>query len=238
MKLSLDYKINLNDYINTCLSKNLNLTILYADFNVVNYLYENNVKVPDSVLIYPDSTAVHLMLWIKGFNISKAIVSTDIQEKLLNSSVQKRLKVFFFGDSTEVLSKLKSKISNKYPDLTVSGIQQGYYFQTHKVLEEIRIGNPDIIFVGLGVGKQELWILENHEKIDSLLIISVGGWFRFLSGTKKRAPIVFRKLHIEWLFKIITDFKRLWKRYLFGVPKFFYRVLTNKIQFELISSDE
>jgi N-acetylglucosaminyldiphosphoundecaprenol N-acetyl-beta-D-mannosaminyltransferase len=97
---------------------------------------------------------------------------------------------------------------------------------------------PDILFVGLGVGRQENWIIENFTKLNVPLIMSVGGWFRYLAGTRKRAPKFLRLLHLEWLYKLLTEFNRVWKRYLIGVPLFFYRVLTKKILIELKTYNE
>ena len=211
-----------------------NKKYFYADFNVLNYLYENKTKIPDSISLYPDSTAVHMILRLKKNKISSKLVSTDFQEELLEKADQLKLKTFFLGDEDSVLNKLRLKISDKYSDLIISGSNSGYNFDTENVINSINYLQPDILFVGLGVGRQEPWIIENANKIDVPLILSVGGWFKFLAGTKKRAPLVLRKLHLEWLFKIITDFKRLWKRYLFGIPKFYYRVFTGKIHFELL----
>ena len=223
------FKINIKNFQVSTEKK-----ILYADFNVINFLFENKIAIPDNILFYPDSTAVNFILRIKNYKVSTKLVSTDFQEELLEKADQLKLKTFFFGDEEAILNKLRSKISNKYPELIISGSNSGYNFNTENVIKNINNLHPDILFVGLGVGRQEPWIIENANKIDVPLILSVGGWFKFLAGTKKRAPLVVRKLHLEWLFKIITDFKRLWKRYLFGIPKFYYRVFTGKIHFELV----
>jgi N-acetylglucosaminyldiphosphoundecaprenol N-acetyl-beta-D-mannosaminyltransferase len=165
------------------------------------------------------------------------LVSTDVQEKILSNANQQKLKIFFFGDKQSVLEKLKGKISNDYPGLIPVGYNNGYDYNNDDVLNLIKKTQPDILFVGLGVGRQEPWILENADNLNVRIIISVGGWFKFLAGIKKRAPLVFRKLHLEWFYKILTDFRRLWKRYLIGVPKFFYRVLSGKINFEFQESN-
>ena len=65
--------------------------------------------------------------------------------------------------------------------------------------------------------------------------MSVGGWFQYLAGNKKRAPLIFRKIHLEWLHKLFYEFPRVWKRYLIGIPQFYFRVFTKKI---IINLDE
>jgi N-acetylglucosaminyldiphosphoundecaprenol N-acetyl-beta-D-mannosaminyltransferase len=210
--------------------------ILYADFNVINYLYEKKIKVPPNILLYPDSTAMNIALRLRKKAISK-LVSTDLQEKILSNANQQKLKIFFFGDKQSVLEKLKEKISTDFPKLIPVGFNKGYGYDTDCVVNRINKAKPDILFVGLGVGRQEPWIFENANKLDVPLIMTVGGWFNFLAGTKKRAPEIFRKIHLEWFYKIMTDFKRLWRRYLFGIPQFFFRVLFGKIQFEIVDQD-
>lgn len=210
--------------------------ILYADFNVINYLYEKKIKVASDILLYPDSTAMNIVLRLRKKTVSN-LVSTDLQERILSNANQQKLKVFFFGDKQSVLEKLKEKISYNYPGLIPVGYINGYDYNNDIVISLINKIQPDILFVGLGVGRQEPWIIENAKKLNACFIISVGGWFRFLSGAKKRAPVIFCKFHLEWLYKIVTDFKRLWRRYLFGIPKFFYRVLFGKIKFEIVDQD-
>ena len=185
----------------------INKKILYADFNVLNYFYENNINIPDSISLYPDSTAVNMILRLKKVRLSSKLVSTDLQAEILLKANQQKLKVFFFGDKLSVLGKLKEKISTDFPKLIPVGFNKGYGYDTDCVVNRINKAKPDILFVGLGVGRQEPWILENANKLDVPFIMTVGGWFNFLAGTKKRAPVIFRKLHLEWLYKIMTDFK-------------------------------
>ncbi len=231
------YLIKLNDrvdYFNGKITDGGKISILYADFNVINFLYDNKLKVPQNMILYPDSIAVNVILKIMDYKISRRIVSTDLQDEILMKANRFKLRVFFFGDKMTVLNNLQIKVEHKYPDLIIAGLHSGYNFNTESVINKVNASKPDILFVGLGVGRQEPWIIDNAEKLNVSLILSVGGWFNFLAGTKKRAPLIFRSFKLEWLFKVITDFKRLWKRYLFGVPKFFYRVLSGKIQFEFV----
>lgn len=210
-----------------------NTSILYADFNVFNFLYDSDLCVPPNVILYPDSSAVNFILKIKNYKMSRRFVSTDFQDEILLKANELKLRVFFFGDNLQVLNKLRIKVGNKFPDLLIAGLHSGYTYNTESLINTINASKSNILFVGLGVGRQEPWIIENAGKLNTPLILSVGGWFQFLAGTKTRAPLMLRRVKLEWLFKVSTDFRRLWERYLFGVPKFFYRVLSGKIQFEL-----
>jgi N-acetylglucosaminyldiphosphoundecaprenol N-acetyl-beta-D-mannosaminyltransferase len=227
MKLQL---VNINFNSLPLFAKNV---ILYADFNVINLLYENEIEPNEAILIYPDSTAVYLMLkFYYGFNITK-LISTDLHDELLRRSVELKLNLFFFGDEDNVLNKMKEQLKVVYPDIRLAGIHQGYQFSDEQLIEEINKSNAHILFVGLGAGRQEKWINNNFNKLNPKLIISVGGWFQYLAGRKKRAPEIVRKIHLEWLHKLIFEFHRIWSRYLIGIPLFVFRILTKKIELKI-----
>lgn len=230
--------VGLNLFIPCSKKLTVKNVILYSDFNVLNHLYEESLKIPTEFILYPDSTAVYFIL--KYFYKKKIIklVSTDLQERLLMQSIQQNKKIFFFGDSVIVLTKMEKLLKEKHPTIKICGRSSGYAFNNEDVLDEINNSHPDILFVGLGVGRQEKWIFENYQKLNAGIIISVGGWFQYLSGMKKRAPVWLRQMHLEWLFKLIKEFSRVGKRYIIGVLKFFYRVLLGKINLELNTDDE
>lgn len=229
MEINLDYKGILANLQNLSIKR----IFLYADFNVINFIYEKKIHLSRNISLYPDSTAIFVAILLSKRLKIKKIISTDIQEKILLKSLEENRKLFFFGDSTEVINYLVKKLIARKSDLNICGIQEGYNYNSIKVIEKINETKPDILFVGLGVGRQEKWIIDNYNKIDAKLIISVGGWFRMLAGVKKRAPYILRRMNLEWLFRLLTEFPYVWKRYLIGVPKFFYRIVSGKIKINL-----
>ena len=100
-----------------------------------------------------------------------------------------------------------------------------------EVIHDIIKCQPDILLVGLGAGRQEKWLVDNYAKLPSVISFSVGGYFQFLSKTKKRAPYLFRKFQLEWFYRVITEFNTIWKKYSIGAIKFLYRVFSKKIEF-------
>jgi N-acetylglucosaminyldiphosphoundecaprenol N-acetyl-beta-D-mannosaminyltransferase len=199
----------------------------YGDFNVLNYLYRESVSLPENFVVYPDSTATFMMLkWTQKLSISK-IISTDLQESILKKAILLKKKIFFFGDYDSVLKKLQKKLVDEYD--YECGSYRGYDFDSEEVIKEINNYRPEILFIGIGVERQEQWILNNYRRLNVRIIITVGGWFRYLSGEKKRAAYWIRSLNLEWLYKLITENRRIWRRYFSGVPLFAYRVVTNKL---------
>ncbi|MCK9210473.1 MAG: WecB/TagA/CpsF family glycosyltransferase [Ignavibacteriaceae bacterium] len=227
MELNL-FKIRLEQILDD-LSNGIKSAIIYADFNIINYLYESNIQLPPFLIVYPDSSAVYLALKYIYSIYDRKIVSTDLQEEILKAALKSNMSLFFFGDKFQVLEGLKIKLQVKYPGIQITGLLEGYDFNNIDVVQKINSSSPDILFVGLGASRQERWIIDNYKNINAKLIISVGGWFRYLSGNKIRAPLFIRTIHLEWLVKLLNEFPVVWKRYIFGIPKFYYRLFANKI---------
>jgi len=88
----------------------------------------------------------------------------------------------------------------------------------------INNSGSDILWVGLGSPKQDIWMYEHRDKLSVPVMIGVGAAFDFISGTKKQAPKLVQKIGMEWLFRLISEPKRLWKRYFFGNAQFLYLI--------------
>ena len=114
--------------------------------------------------------------------------------------------------------------------LNICGYKNGYFNSDEipELIKKINNSGADIILIGMGVPKQELLAAELSEKVKVDIIICVGNFFEFYFGTKKRAPALLRNSGFEWLFRLFTEPKRLWKRYLIGITLFLYRILKMK----------
>ncbi|PIQ09108.1 MAG: hypothetical protein COW71_08250 [Ignavibacteriales bacterium CG18_big_fil_WC_8_21_14_2_50_31_20] len=230
----LDIK-NLQYMLNRSKSEEFPISIQYADFNVLNHLYEGTYDENklNNLVLYPDSSAVHIYMNYFLKNKIKKTISTDLQNSLLNEINENGNSIFLLGDSNFILKKTIKNINNKYTNINIKGFSNGYNFITNEVITKINELNIDVLFVGLGVGQQEKWLLENYKKLNVKIVMNVGGWFQYLSENKKRAPLFIRKIHLEWLHKLIIEFPRVWKRYIVGIPKFYIRVITKKIELNL-----
>lgn len=210
------------------LQSQLSRKLLYCDFNIANIIYENFDKIPNEVEFYADSTIIHLTLKLLNNNINYNVVSTDFLNQLLEESVKSDMRCYFFGDTDEILEKLVNVLPQKYTNIKIVGTHNGYDFNNNIVRNKINNSKCDILFVGLGGGIQEKWIIENYRTLDANLILTTGGWFKLLTGDVSRGPLIMRKYNLEWLYKLVTQFPRVWKRYLIGAPLFLYRVFISK----------
>ncbi len=162
-----------------------------------------------------------------NYPISETILGIDIAEKLIQLADLHNKKIFLFGAKPEILEKLKSSIEEKYKNCEIVGAVNGYVEDKNEVFKEIETKEPDIVLVALGIPLQECLIYKNIDKFKKGIFIGIGGSFDVLSGCKKRAPKIFIKLKLEWLYRITKEPKRL-KRFYDNNIKYWLKIKRNK----------
>lgn len=167
---------------------------------------DNNILVPDGISIIKKAKQYNI-------NIKERITGVDISSKALEICNKNKKSIYLFGSKKEVLDKLIININQKYPNINIVGFSDGYVEDKDKIMQEIISLSPDLILIALGVPNQELLINKYIEKAKKGVFIGVGGTFDVLSGCKKRAPKLFIKLNLEWLYRIICEPTRL-KRFI------------------------
>ena len=175
-----------------------------------NYM---NMLVSKKTMIVPDGIGLIKAGKILNYDFKERIPGVEIAEELLKYANQYKKKVYLFGAKEEVLEKLKEKIKKEYPYLTLIGTKNGYISDKNMAFKEIIKCKPDIVLVALGMPQQEELIYKYLDKFKKGIFVGVGGSFDVLSGTIKRAPKIFIKLNLEWLYRILKEPKRLKRFY-------------------------
>lgn len=213
---------------------NLHHLYLINKFKELSWAYEKvDLVVPDGVFL----------LWLAFFSktpLKERINGTDLTYTLLKLAQENNLKVFFLspwkGMGREILAKLKEyKIKIDCFDLPFEKYQN--FSATQKALKKINAFYPDILFVGLGAPKQEIWLAKNKEKIKTKVALGVGSALDYLSGRKKRAPLWMQKAGLEWFWRFLTEPKRLFVRY-FIQDLFFGLKIIKEIIYQNLFPDE
>lgn len=167
----------------------------------------------EKTTIIPDGIGVVKGAKLLNYDIKETIPGVELCTKLFEYCNEYKKSIFLFGAKEEILSKLIDVIYNKYPNANICGYVNGYVNDKQKSFEKIVSLQPDVVLVALGIPDQELLIYNNLDKFNKGIFVGVGGSFDVLSGVKKRAPSLFRKLHLEWLYRILKEPKRL-KRFI------------------------
>lgn len=174
----------------------------------------------------PDGVGVLLASKLKGGNIRSRVTGVDMMDRLLRFASESGKKVYFYGAKEEVVSTAKEKIQQKYPPINIVGYSNGFVKDQEELISKINDSGAEIIFVALGSPRQELWIRENIDKLNVKVFQGVGGSFDVFAGHVKRAPLFFRKLGLEWFYRLITNPKRL-KRQM-ALPLFLLKIIKSK----------
>jgi len=214
------------EIIDSSVKTKAEIEITYANFHTLNQIVDQNLSdlYNSFTIVHSDGIGIYLAIKLLFKNNISRITGSDFYRELIDYSIENKIRLFFFGDTPETLEMLR-----KRNDLRIVGTASGYSFSSEKVVDEINIANPDILIVGLGSPKQEKWISNNKDKITTNIIISVGDGIKLFAKTKKRGFSIIQKLGFEWLIRLINEPKRLWKRYLIGIPLFIFRIIKLKL---------
>ncbi|MDD5432008.1 MAG: WecB/TagA/CpsF family glycosyltransferase [Candidatus Omnitrophica bacterium] len=202
----------------------LNSDCVYKSFTDNEYI--NVLNNADMVL--PDGVGLRLIIWFFGKKMLDNCNGTDFCPVLMEKLTEFRYKIFFLGGKEGVAKKAADNMRKKIPNITIVGTHSGYFKDDNQVIEKINSSGADVLFVAMGVPLQEKWIARNREHLNPRLCLGVGALLDFLSGTIPRAPKFMRLIHLEWLWRIIIEPKRMFKRYIIDGFKLFILVIKYK----------
>jgi N-acetylglucosaminyldiphosphoundecaprenol N-acetyl-beta-D-mannosaminyltransferase len=163
---------------------------------------------------------------LMGQRLPERVTGSDLLPALCQIAEKKSLRVFFFGGAPDVTPKAIEHLLQSYPALQVAGMATLWIDleadgESHsEIVDSINHSGADILFIGFGAPKQEIWISRNKKHLKTGIVLAVGGTFDFLAGKTVRAPRWIQKSGFEWLWRLLHEPKRLWRRYLIGNVKF------------------
>jgi len=180
----------------------------------------------DADLVTPDGMPLVWMMRKMGSQNQTRVYGPDLMFHVLAAAEENGVCVGFFGAEAKVLDAMVKNLLSEFP-----GLQIAYFFsppfgslvqgESDKLVSEIRLAKPRILFVALGCPKQERWMARNRDKLQTVML-GVGAAFDFFAGAKRQAPRWMRKIGLEWLFRLLIEPKRLWRRYFFNNPRFIW----------------
>ena len=169
-------------------------------------------------MVTPDGMPVVWLLQAHGNNFVRRTYGPDLMKKLC---LETPLRHYFYGGTESVLNELEQRLKKDRPGIKIVGMcappfRPQAVVEPKAVVDAINAVNPDIVWVALGSPKQDYWMQLNRQTIDAPVIIAVGAAFDFLAGVKPQAPKWMQQCGLEWFFRLCSEPKRLWKRYVFG----------------------
>ncbi|MGO1314351.1 N-acetylmannosaminyltransferase [Staphylococcus equorum subsp. linens] len=203
-----------------------NLFIVTANPEIVDYATDN-IKYRNLInsanYVIPDGTGVVKASKLLRTPLKERVPGIELMEECLKIANANYQKVFLLGSNNEVVIKAQQNLAQKYPNIHFD-FHHGFFDLTDEmVLRQITSFNPDYVFVGMGYPRQEHWIERHMNKFTQTVLMGVGGSIEVFSGTKKRAPALFRRLNLEWVYRLIIDWKRLGR--MKSIPRFVFKVI-------------
>jgi N-acetylglucosaminyldiphosphoundecaprenol N-acetyl-beta-D-mannosaminyltransferase len=182
-----------------------------------------------------------LVWWsrLTGFSQARRVCGSDLLDEVCAYGVSRKYRHYFYGASPRVLELLVDRLQRRHPGLIVAGYRSPPFrpltpAEQADDIAAINEARPDFVWVGLGMPKQERWMVEHLGKIDATALLGVGAAFDFHAGTKPRAPIWMQRSGLEWLFRLLTEPRRLAHRYVIDNALFIAytlrQITTGKVQ--------
>lgn len=225
----------------------MNWLLEYLQFNIENlsgdYLCVANVhttvtaydtpsycKIQNGgIMAIPDGGPLSAVGRKRGYPKMQRTTGPELMGEIMKISKEKGYRHYFYGSTEETLQKLRSNLEKEYPGIQIAGMYSPPFRvltteEDETIIEQINGVKADFVWVGLGAPKQEQWMAAHQGKIEGFMI-GVGAAFDYYAGNIDRAPAWMQRCNLEWLYRLIQDPKRLFKRYLYTNTKFMWNAI-------------
>ncbi len=192
---------------------------------VMSYENEEYRKIQNgAAMALPDGAPLSSYSRRKGYKQAQRVTGPDLMLELFAISKEKGYRHYFYGATEETLQSMKEVLERDYPGIQIAGMYAPPFRaltpqEDAQIVAKINESRPDFIWIGLGAPKQEEWMHQHMGQLQGVLI-GVGAGFDYLAGYIKRAPRWMQRMSLEWLYRLLQDPKRLWRRYFTSNVKF------------------
>jgi N-acetylglucosaminyldiphosphoundecaprenol N-acetyl-beta-D-mannosaminyltransferase len=212
--------------------------VCIANVHMIMEAYDSPDYLPlvnSADLVTPDGMPLVWMLRLKGYPDQRRVYGPTLMLHILESASYENVSVGFYGGSPEVLQSLLARMKDRFPNLKTAysfspPFQEISVEDDAEIVKNINASSVRILFVGLGCPKQERWMAEHRGKVNAVML-GVGAAFDFHAGLKPQAPSWMQKIGLEWLYRLATEPRRLWRRYLYHNPRFVFLAILDLLGF-------
>jgi len=226
---AISYPLAVRQIAAWALDENIQHTVYAANVHMVMEAWDSPVIkeiINSADMVTPDGMPLVWMLRLKGYRKQKRVYGPTLMLSVLEMAAQESIPVGFYGGDPSAVVMLVNRMISTYPGLNVV-----YFYsppfralspsEDEDIVDQIRQSGLKILFVGLGCPKQERWIAEHRSRLNTVMV-GVGAAFDFHAGSKAQAPFWIQNAGLEWLFRLIVEPRRLWRRYLLNNPRFIF----------------
>ena len=183
-------------------------------------------------LVTADGMSIVWASRLLGRPLRERVTGIDLFQRLVERAAERGWSVYFLGARDESVLGVVEAFTKKYPSLHVAGHHNGYFNSSESaaIAQAIKESRADLLFVAMGSPAQEYWVASNLEATGVRFALGVGGSFDHVTGLARRAPRWMQRSGLEWLYRLLREPRRLWRRYLIGNLTFVWLVLRQRIR--------
>jgi N-acetylglucosaminyldiphosphoundecaprenol N-acetyl-beta-D-mannosaminyltransferase len=193
----------------------------HVALNVAKFVYmrkdrDLHIDVLSADIIGVDGMGIALAARLFGIPVPERVAGVDLMERLMETCATKGYRPYFLGATEKALSAALHNLQVRFPNLKIAGAQHGYYPRAAEVevVAAIRDSGADCLFIGMPTPHKERFLAAHRDTIGVAFVMGVGGGIDILARITKRAPIWMQRTGLEWLYRIVQEPRRMWKRYL------------------------
>ena len=181
-------------------------------------------------MVTPDGMPLVWISRLSGFSRVGRVYGPDLMLAACEHYLERKVRHFFYGGAPGVADLLVARLEKRFPGIIVAGTYCPPFRpltvdEDEHIVEVIRSASPDIVWVGVSTPKQEAWMDGHVERLSPAVLIGCGAAFDFNAGVKRQAPKWIQRAGLEWAFRLLSEPRRLWRRYLFGNSQFILLIL-------------
>jgi N-acetylglucosaminyldiphosphoundecaprenol N-acetyl-beta-D-mannosaminyltransferase len=176
--------------------------------------------VTSCALVNADGQSVVWASRLLGQPLPERVAGIDLFNAIVERAAQTGHRLYFLGATDEVLTTMLAKLSDRYPTLVVAGYHNGYWKDDNEVIDAVRRARPHFLFVAIPSPRKEYWLSRHLESLAVPFAMGVGGTFDVVAGKVRRAPRWVQRIGCEWVYRVVQEPRRMWKRYLHGNSAF------------------
>lgn len=179
-------------------------------------------------LVVPDGAGVVWAARHTGQAVPERVAGFDLAQELFAVSAKRGYRIYFLGGAPGIAVKAQTAARKKYGDINFVGVHDGFFQpeQTPELIASINEAKVDLLFVALGVPKQEKWLYQVQDALSVKVAIGVGGTFDVMAGVMKRAPLWMQQTNLEWLFRLMMQPQRAIR--MLALPRFAWQIILSR----------
>jgi N-acetylglucosaminyldiphosphoundecaprenol N-acetyl-beta-D-mannosaminyltransferase len=232
------------DHILEWASDRVSKVVCVANVHMLMEAHRSNLDLVlrNADMVTPDGMPLVWMLRLLGVSKQERVAGPDMLRAVCEAAQQKKVSVFFLGSEFYILERIQTRLNKEFPNLNIAAMEPLPFrpltpAEDEAIIQKVNQSGAGIVLLSLGCPKQEYWMHDHKDRINAVMI-GLGGAFSMFAGIHKRAPQWIQSLGFEWLYRLLQEPRRLWKRYVLTIPPFIFLALVQLCSTQLLKDGQ